>query len=139
MRKYTVLVWGLCLGIHLHAQKITGFTDGNATKQLDWEKQFDAQLNPHNLDTSMQFITSHPHHVGSPQDKANAEYMADLFRQWGYQTEIANYYVLFPTPKTRFLELLGTKPYKAKLEEPALKEDKSTAQKSEQLPTYNAY
>jgi len=46
----------------------------------------------------MKFLSSHPHHVGSPQDKANAEYMAKFFKQWGYQTEIANYYVLFPTP-----------------------------------------
>ena len=89
---------------------------------------------PKNLDTWMQFLTSHPHHVGSAQDKANADYMANLFRSWGYQTEIAEYHVLFPTPKTRVLELLGSKPYKAKLEEPALKEDKTSGQKSEQLP-----
>src|SRR5438105_15320763 len=87
----------------------------------------------------MQFLSSHPHHVGSPQDKANAEYIANLFRSWGYQTEIASYYVLFPTPKTRLLELLGSKPFKAKLEEPALAADKTSAQKAEQLPAYNAY
>jgi len=116
-----------------------GFNEANAKSQLDWEKQFDAQLNAKNLDTWMQFLTSHPHHVGSPQDKANAEYMEKLFRSWGYQTEIAEYHVLFPTPKTRVLELLGSKPYKAKLEEPALKEDKTSGQKSEQLPSYNAY
>ena len=61
------------------------------------------------------------------------------FNQWGYQTEIASYYVLFPTPKTRSLELLGSKPFKAKLEEPTLKEDKTSGQKTEQLPSYNAY
>ena len=116
-----------------------GFTVANATKQTDWEKQFDAQLNPKNLDTWMQFITSHPHHVGSPQDKLNAEYMRDLFTSWGWQTEIATYSVLFPTPKTRMLELLGANPYKAKLEEGVLKEDKTSGQKSEQLPSYNAF
>jgi len=77
--------------------------------------------------------------VGSAKDKVNAEYMANLFKQWGYQTEIATYYVLFPTPKTRVLELLGSKPYKAKLEEPSIPEDKTSGQKAEQLPTYNAY
>ena len=123
----------------IDAQKIMGFNDANATSQLDWEKQFDAQLNAKNLDTWMQFLTSHPHHVGSAQGKANAEYMANLFRSWGYQTEIAEYHVLFPTPKTRMLELLGSKPYKAKLEEPALKEDETSGQKPEQLPSYNAY
>ncbi|KAF4530408.1 hypothetical protein B566_EDAN018548 [Ephemera danica] len=87
----------------------------------------------------MQYLTSHPHHVGSPQDKLNAEYMANLFRSWGYQTELAEYNVLFPSPKKRVLELLGNKPFKAKLEEATLKEDRTSGQKTEQLPTYNAY
>ena len=133
-----VLVLVLSVTI-INAQKIMGFNEANAKSQLDWEKQYDAQLNAKNLDTWMQFLTSHPHHVGSPHDKANAEYMANLFRSWGYQTEIAEYQVLFPTPKTRMLELLGSKPYKAKLEEPGLKEDKTSGQKAEQLPPYNAY
>jgi N-acetylated-alpha-linked acidic dipeptidase len=120
-------------------QKLMGFAETNAAKQKDWEKQFDAQMNPQNLDEWMKFLSSHPHHVGSPQDKANASYMASLFRQWGYQTEISTYYVLFPTPKTRQLELLGAKPYKAKLDEPALAADKTSNQKAEQLPPYNAY
>ncbi|HEU4861000.1 MAG TPA: transferrin receptor-like dimerization domain-containing protein [Chitinophagaceae bacterium] len=123
----------------INAQKIMGFNEANAKLQLDWEKQFDAQLNAKNLDLWMQFLTSHPHHLGSTKGKANADYMANLFRSWGYQTELAEYHVLFPTPKTRVLELLGSKPYKAKLEEPALKEDKTSGQKSEQLPSYNAY
>jgi N-acetylated-alpha-linked acidic dipeptidase len=120
-------------------QKLMGFTDANASKQIDWEKQFDAQLDAKNLDTWMKYLSSHPHHVGSPQDKLNAEYMANLFKQWGYQTQIETYYVLFPTPKTRVLELLGSKPYRAKLEESTISQDKTSGQKSEQLPGYNAY
>src|SRR5215207_6500972 len=105
-------------------QKLMGFTDASSAAQAGWEKQFDALLRPQNLDTWMQFMSAHPHHVGSAQDKANAEYMADLFRQWGYQTEITTYHVLFPTPKTRVLELLGKNPFRARLEEPALPQDK---------------
>lgn len=122
-----------------NAQKIMGFTETDAAKQVDWEKQFDAQLKASNQDEYMKFLTSHPHHVGSPQDKKNAEYIAGLFKQWGYETEIESYYVLFPTPKVRMLELTGDNPYKAKLEEPALTEDKTSGQKTEQLPPYNAY
>jgi N-acetylated-alpha-linked acidic dipeptidase len=132
----------LLLFFSLHAgaqQKLIGFTDAGSEKQKGLEKEFDAQMNAGNLDTWMKFLSSHPHHVGSAKGKANAEYMADLFKQWGYQTEISTYYVLFPTPKTRVLELLGSKPYKAKLEEPALAADKTSGQKSEQLPSYNAY
>ncbi|HET6994591.1 MAG TPA: hypothetical protein VFI06_06400, partial [Chitinophagaceae bacterium] len=91
------------------AQKLMGFSDASAGKETEWEKKFDAQLDAKNLDTWMKFLSSHPHHVGSAQDKANAEYMANLFRSWGYQTEIASYWVLFPTPKSRLLELTGSK------------------------------
>ncbi len=123
----------------LYAQKITGFKDADASKQIQWEKKLDSMVSTSNLDTWMQYLSSRPHHVGSPQDKANAEYMANLFRQWGYDTKIEEFYVLFPTPKTRLLQLQGPKPFTAKLDEPALKEDKTSSQKSEQLPTYNAY
>lgn len=139
MRRFNFLLALLLTSTLINAQKIMGFSDAKAKTQLDWEKQFDAQLNARNLDEWMEFLTSHPHHVGSPQGKANAEYMANLFRSWGYQTEIAEYYVLFPTPKQRVVELLGSKPFKAKLEEPALKEDRTSGQKAEQLPSYNAY
>jgi N-acetylated-alpha-linked acidic dipeptidase len=145
MRRFQFVLVLVLLATIIDAQKIMGFNEANAKSQLDWEKQYDAQLNAKNLDTWMQFLTSRPHHVGSVQGKANADYMANLFRSWGYQTELAEYHVLFPTPKTRVLELLGSpqgsasKPYKAKLEEPPLKEDKTSGQKSEQLPSYNAY
>ncbi|MEO5946814.1 MAG: PA domain-containing protein, partial [Chitinophagaceae bacterium] len=123
----------------LSAQKIMGFSESAASKQADWEKQFDLQLNAKNQDTWMQYLTSHPHHIGSPQGKLNAEYMAGLFKSWGYQTEIVSYNVLFPTPKFRLLELLGAKPFKAKLEEPVVPGDRTSGQKAEQLPSYNAY
>jgi len=139
MRKPLFVLFLLALVSFVHAQKLMGFADARATKQLDWEKQFDVQLNGNDQDSWMQFLSSHPHHVGSPQDKANADYIVSLFRSWGWETEIAIYWPLFPTPKTRVLELLGSKPYKARLQEPTLDADKTSGQKSEQLPTYNAY
>jgi N-acetylated-alpha-linked acidic dipeptidase len=139
MKRWNIVIMFLLIAEASHAQKIMGFTDTNAANQINWEKQFDEQLSAKNLDIWMQYLSSHPHHVGSPQDKANAEYIANLFTQWGYQTEIASYNVLFPAPKTRLLELTGSKPFKAKLEEPTLKEDKTSGQKTEQLPSYNAF
>lgn len=120
-------------------KKITGFLQDNSAAQYELEKKFDGLLNAADQDKWMKFLTSRPHHIGSAHGKANAEYMAELFKQWGYETEIAVYHVLFPTPKFRSLELLGTKPYKAKLEESALKEDATSGIKQDQLPPYNAY
>jgi len=109
-QQFTCLVAATFLLLTIsHAQKMMGFTDANAARQLDWEKQFDAKLNPADQDNWMQFLTSHPHHIGSPQGKLNAEYMAGLFRSWGFQAELSSYNVLFPTPKSRLLELLGVK------------------------------
>ena len=121
------------------AQKIQGFGESNAKSQLEYEKQFDSYLNPVSQDTWMKFMSSRPHHVGSPHGKANADYMVNLFKSWGYQAQIEEFHVLFPTPKFRLVELLGTKPYKLKLEEVAFIEDKTSNQKSEQLPPYNAF
>lgn len=139
MKYFLATTFALLILLPAYCQKIMGFSEPNAIKQLDWEKQFDARLKASDQDEWMKFLSAHPHHAGSAQGKANAEYMAARFTQWGFQTELAVYFVLFPTPKTRSLELFGAKPFKAKLEESALAEDKTSGQKSEQLPTYNAY
>jgi N-acetylated-alpha-linked acidic dipeptidase len=60
-------------------------------------------------------------------------------QEWGWDAEIETFSVLFPTPKERVLELVSPTHYSAKLDEPALAVDPTTGQKSEQLPTYNAY
>jgi len=140
MRIFITTVFAFFLFTSTNAQqKLSGFFPVNAQKQVDYEKEFDALISTKNQDEWMKFLTSRPHHIGSTQGKANADFMANLFKQWGYETELSSYNVLFPTPKSRLLELLGDKPYKAKLEETTLKEDATSGQKSEQLPSYNAY
>lgn len=123
----------------LAQQPLLGFKNENAASQRTLEKNFDSNLKAQNLDVWMKKLSAHPHHVGSPYDKENAEYMAGLFRSWGYETTIETYHVLFPTPKVRLLEMTSPKHYKAILQEPTLKEDATSGQKSEQLPTYNAF
>ncbi|WP_336515576.1 transferrin receptor-like dimerization domain-containing protein [Pollutibacter soli] len=120
-------------------EKISGFNPTSASTEIKLEKAMDSLISPKDQQVWMEFLSSRPHHLGSSQDKINADYMAKLFREWGYDTELSSYQVLFPTPKTRLLELLGTKKFTAKLEESTLKEDRTSGQKSEQLPTYNAY
>ena len=83
MRRFQFLLVLVLSASIINAQKIMGFNEANAKSQLDWERQFDAQLNAKNLDTWMQFLTSHPHHLGSAKGKANAEYMANLFSFMG--------------------------------------------------------
>jgi N-acetylated-alpha-linked acidic dipeptidase len=119
------------------ALPIYGFKD--AAKQYALERQFDEKLNRDNLRTWMKRLTAWPHHVGSPYGKENAEYIASLFRSWGYDTNIERFDVLFPTPKTRVVELLAPEKYVAKLQEPALPEDATSGQADEILPPFNVY
>src|SRR5687768_17106159 len=118
-------------------QPILGFKD--PAKQRAIEAKFDAQLNRDNLRNWMKRLSARPHHVGSPYGKENAEFMASLFKSWGYETTIERFDVLFPTPKVRIVELLAPERFTAKLVEPALKEDATSNQIDEILPVYNAF
>ncbi|MFM8742763.1 MAG: M28 family metallopeptidase [Cytophagales bacterium] len=135
-----ILLSALFFLAHLsYSQSILGFQPQSAQEQKQAEQKFDSYLTTKNIDDWIKHLSARPHHLGSPYGKANAEFMRDLFKSWGYDAEIETYYVLFPTPKTRLLELQGANPYKARLEEPALKEDGTSKQKSEQLPVYNCW
>jgi N-acetylated-alpha-linked acidic dipeptidase len=120
-------------------ESLLGFSEEGAAKQRQLEKQLDSYLNAGNLREWMKFISSRPHHVGSPHGEAVAEFIAAKFREWGYETAIEEYQVLFPTPKVRMLEMTAPEKFTARLAEPALPEDATSVQANEQLPTYNAY
>ena len=119
-------------------RKITGFYEKNIDKELSLELAFDKNLNKVNIGETIKKLSAEPHNINSPADKANAEYILNLFKSWGWDADIETFYVLFPTPKTRILEMTAPSSYKAILKEPALKEDVTSGQ-SGQLPTYNAY
>jgi len=116
-----------------------GFTDAGAAAQRALEARFDASLNAENLRGWMKQLSARPHHIGSPYGKQNAEFMASLFRSWGYDTRIEEFSVLFPTPKVRQLELVAPTHFTASLAEPPIPGDSTSGQTDEQLPTYNAY
>ena len=84
-------------------------------------------------------MSARPHHVGSPYGKEVAEFIRDKFSSWGFDTRIEEYQVLFPTPRTRQLEMVAPERFRAQLEEPSLPQDSTSGQKEEQLPSYNAY
>src|SRR5881396_5910 len=118
---------------------LQGFLKEGADRQRALEKQFDSFLKKDEARDWMKRLSARPHHVGSPYGKENADFIAGLFRSWGYDTEIERFDVLFPTPKTRILEMTAPERFTAKLDEPELKQDATSGQKSEQLPIYNAY
>ena len=119
--------------------RLAGYSADASRAELEWEGKLRAIPSPDTLRESMRRLSARPHHVGSPYDRDNAEWLLARFRAWGWDARIETFDVLFPTPKERLLELVGPVRYTARLVEPPVRGDPTSSQKSEQLPSYNAY
>ena len=141
----TVLFFAPLIGAQNPAAKpsapsqLSGYTVESSAPEREWEKKFQDGIVPDNLRENMRRMSARPHHVGSPYDRDNAEWILSKFKEWGFDAHIETFQVLFPTPKERVVELLEPTQFRAKLQEPAVPGDPTSSQASEQLPTYNAY
>ncbi|MFZ0392799.1 MAG: M28 family metallopeptidase [Terracidiphilus sp.] len=116
-----------------------GYTQQDSATEAQWEQKFRAIPEPDRIRANMQRLSARPHHVGSPYDKDNAEWLLAQLKSYGLDAKIEVFYALFPTPKSRLLELEGPAPFQATLQEPPVGVDPTSKQTDEQLPTYNAY
>ncbi|MEO8946417.1 MAG: transferrin receptor-like dimerization domain-containing protein [Gemmatimonadaceae bacterium] len=118
---------------------ILGFTPASSRVERDWEAKFRALPDPARMRSDMKLLSARPHHVGSPYNKQNAQWILQQFKDAGWDAHIEQFDVLFPTPKQRLVEMVAPTHFKAKLMEPPVPGDPTSYQTSEQLPTYNAY
>ncbi len=118
---------------------LDGYTPTSSEAERNWETKFREMPSPDKQRNYMQRLSARPHHVGSPYDKDNAEWLLARFKEWGFDAHIETFDVLFPTPKDNHLEMLEPRKFVAKLSEPTLSVDPTSSQKGEQLPAYNAY
>jgi N-acetylated-alpha-linked acidic dipeptidase len=118
---------------------LRGFFPQSVQAERDLETRFKAMPDPARMREAMRRLSARPHHVGSPYDKDNAEWILNQFKSYGWDAHIENFDVLFPTPVERIVELVAPTTFKASLQETALPEDPTSNQQSEQLPSYNAY
>ena len=146
MKKNIVLIlivaaftFGATLTESSSSEKFQGFTASSAAFETKYEDRFDNLLSASHIDTLLKTLSARPHHVGSPYDAQNAQYLLQQYRSWGYDAHIDTFYALFPTPKVRILEGVAPFAFKPTLAEPPLKEDGTSSQTTEQLPGYNCY
>ncbi|HXT25796.1 MAG TPA: transferrin receptor-like dimerization domain-containing protein [Candidatus Eisenbacteria bacterium] len=119
---------------------LAGFTAESSRAERQWEEKFKAIPSPQLMRDYMQRLSARPHNVGAPYDKDNAEWLLAKFKEFGLDAHIETFDILFPTPEERAVELVeGGPKFTAKLQEPAVVQDPTSSQQSEQLPTYNAY
>lgn len=139
---FTLVLSSLALGADQadsNQAALVGYSPQSSQSEREWEAKFRAIPDPANLREYMRRLSARPHHVGSPYDKDNAEWILAHFKQWGLDAHIETFDVLFPTPKVRVVEMVAPTKFTAKLDEPALAIDPTSNQNAEQLPTYNAY
>ncbi len=118
---------------------LRGYTPGDSATEITWEQKFRALPDRDRIREDMRRLSAYPHNIGSPYDRNNAEWLLAQLKSYGLDAKIEQFTALFPTPKSRLLELLGPEPFRAKLQEPPVSVDPTSGQTSEQLPTYNAY
>jgi N-acetylated-alpha-linked acidic dipeptidase len=132
----------MCLWTGLAAAQpdnLIGFTTSGTAAERALESRFDANLSAASIRAHLKLLSSEPNQVGSPHDKANAEYELAQFKAWGWDAHIEVFSVLYPTPKTELLQLLGPEPYTARLTEPPIAGDETSARQAGDLPAWNAY
>jgi len=100
-----------------------GFTAEESAAQRSIEQRFDADLKAEDLSAWLKNLSSEANHVGSPHDKANAEFVRDQLKQWGWDAQIEEFYPLYPTLKHHTLELVAPTKFVAALKEPPIPGD----------------
>jgi N-acetylated-alpha-linked acidic dipeptidase len=130
---------GVAGAVKVHAEPLLGFSTDGAAKERALEAVFDKHISPTQQREWLKLMAARPNQVGSPHDKANADWMLAKFKEWGWDARIETFMVLYPTPITVSAELLGEQPYKLKLVEPPVAGDASSEQTQDVLPPYVAY
>ena len=131
----------LLLAVALQAQTslpIRGFPPEQLAAQREREAKARDMAQPERIRTYMERMSAEPHHAGSAGSRAVAEYAVALLKEWGLESRIEVFESLLPYPTARLLEMTSPTVFKAKLQEPALPEDKDSGA-SGQLATFNAF
>src|ERR1700759_2690295 len=98
-------------------QSITGFTPAGSAQELKTEQTFDNSLSAKYIGETIKDLSAFPHNLRSPGDKVVADKILARYKSYGLDAHIETYYVLYPTPKTRVLELTQPVKYTAILKE----------------------
>ena len=115
-------------------QSLAGYSAVSARAERDWENIFRAIPNADHQREFMRRLSARPHHVGSPYDEDNAEWLVSKIKEWGLDANLENFDVLFPTPKERLVELIEPTKFTASLQEPPVASDPTSTSNPSSSP-----
>ncbi len=135
MRNDTVKILAIVLA--LAAAPACAHADTASAAAL--EATFKKNVSADNIGTYIKELTARPTYPGSPFSKSAADQTLKMFRDWGWDTKIETYSILFPRPKERLVELLTASKFTAKMHEPPISGDPYSVQQDEFLEPYFIY
>lgn len=118
---------------------IEGFTPDGSAAERKLEEQFRAVPQPTTAREELRHLTAEAHIAGSPEDYATAVYVRDQMRSFGLQSDLKEYQVLLPYPRTpSIVELVAPRRERLQVREDVIPEDPSSSSKKI-VPLYNGY
>jgi len=118
---------------------IDGFAPKLSETQRQREEQFRAVPSATNAREELRRLTSEAHIAGSPEDYATAIYVRDQMRSFGLNSDLREYQVLLPSPRTpSIVELIAPRRERLQVREDVVPEDPSSFSKKI-VPLFNGY
>ena len=103
------------------------------------EAAYDAQISSADQMAWLKTMAAGPNHLGSPHNQANAALIEKMFKEWGWQVKRADYQVLYPTPVSTSLALVGPVAKTLGGQEPGIPQDETSNSLAGALPPYVAF
>ncbi|KAJ3095517.1 hypothetical protein HDU97_006872 [Phlyctochytrium planicorne] len=105
----------------------------------DAEAYFKSHLSLNQVEANLKYYTSKAHLAGSKEDKEQADWTAEKWKEFGFDEVVLDEYeVLLNTPKRRSLTLLEPHRFDAVLKEDVILEDEASWNQ-DQVPTFHGY
>ena len=118
---------------------IDGFSAKTSDIQRQFEEQFRSVPQPATAREELRRLTSEAHIAGSPEDYATAVYVRDQMRSFGLNSELREYQVLLPYPRTpSVVELIAPRRERLQVREDIVAQD-PTSSSRKIVPLYNGY
>jgi len=121
-----------------HREPVLGFPGSSADSELENEERFARSLHADNLRESLRRLSGKPHNTGTPGSLEVAQFVAEKFRAWGFDTEIETFYALMSTPRETVVEMTSPREFRAALAEPLIP-GRTPEDTDGLLPPYNVF
>ncbi|MBI79514.1 MAG: folate hydrolase [Gammaproteobacteria bacterium] len=139
MKLYLPILSFFFFSITVQAYDYLGLSNDEIESLETLEAKFDDLIDREDMHIWMKEMSSRPHHIGSEWNRHNRFYIAELLESWGYDVSLDEFHILFPSPKSIELELIGPNKYTASLTEMPVEGDPSTFDTTGLIQPYNAF